>query len=132
MLLTSAPDAEKLTDRKNEAKERFRETLLLWLSFWRDVLLHVSGTETSLTNVDRAGEIAALAGRLTLAETRRLVTDVEVGRSALARLAKNNRVIESREPGTPTPALLKGGEEKSPCDYILPCWSGMHLTASLR
>ena len=22
---------------------------------------------------------------------------------------------ESQEPGTPTPALLKGGEEKSPC-----------------
>ena len=78
--------AEKLTDRKNEAKERFRETLLLWLSFWRDVLLHVSGTETSLTNVDRAGEIAALAGRLTLAETRRLVTDVE---GAVERLEKN-------------------------------------------
>jgi len=31
--------AEKLTDRKNEVRERFRETLLLWLSFWRDVLL---------------------------------------------------------------------------------------------
>ncbi len=31
--------AERLTDRKNEAKERFRETLLVWLSFWRDVML---------------------------------------------------------------------------------------------
>ena len=78
--------AEKLTDRKNEAKERFRETLLLWLSFWRDVLLGASGTKASLTNVDRAEEIAALAGRLTLAETRRLVNDVE---EAVERLEKN-------------------------------------------
>ena len=78
--------AEKLTDRKNEAKERFRETLLLWLSFWRDVLLRASGTDASLTNVDRAGEIEALAGRLTLAETRRLVNDVE---EAMERLEKN-------------------------------------------
>ncbi len=31
--------AEKLTDRKKEADEQFRETLQVWLSFWRDVLL---------------------------------------------------------------------------------------------
>ncbi len=39
--------AEKLTDRKkkSEAEERFRETLLLWLSFWRDVLLRATGSE---------------------------------------------------------------------------------------
>ena len=72
--------AEKLTDRKKkdaEAEERFRETLLLWLSFWRDVMLSTSGSGTPLTNVDRLAEIKALAGKVSLAEARRLVEVVE-------------------------------------------------------
>jgi DNA polymerase III subunit delta' len=78
--------AEKLTDRKNEAKERFRETLLLWLSFWRDVLLRVSGADAPLTNVDRLELIEALAGRLALAEARKQVIAVE---EAVERLERN-------------------------------------------
>jgi DNA polymerase-3 subunit delta' len=69
--------AEKLTDRKYEARERFRETLLLWLSYWRDVMLCVSGGEAPLTNVDCSEEIQALAGRLSLNEARRQVEAVE-------------------------------------------------------
>jgi DNA polymerase-3 subunit delta' len=69
--------AERLTDKKNEAKERFRETLLLWLSFWRDVMLNASGAEVPPANVDRAAEIEALAGKIPLAEAHRLVTAVE-------------------------------------------------------
>ncbi len=40
--------AEKLTDRRKEAEERFRETLQIWLSFWRDVLLCTSGAAAPL------------------------------------------------------------------------------------
>ncbi len=73
--------AEKLTARKNETKERFRETLLLWLSFWRDVLLCVAGPDTgsqaSLANVDRAVEIEGMAGKLSLAEAHHLVSAME-------------------------------------------------------
>lgn len=69
--------AERLTDRKNEAKERFRETLLLWLSFWRDVMLCASGAEAPFANVDRSTEIEALAGKIPLAEARRLVAAEE-------------------------------------------------------
>jgi DNA polymerase-3 subunit delta' len=69
--------AEKLTDRKNEGKERFRETLQLWLALWRDVLLRAAGSDTPLTNVDWATEIETLAGRLSLAEARRLVNAAE-------------------------------------------------------
>jgi DNA polymerase-3 subunit delta' len=77
--------AEKLTDRKNEGKERFRETLQLWVSFWRDVLLRVAGSaqsggeksDTPIMNVDRTAEIETLAGRLSLAEARELVKAVE-------------------------------------------------------
>lgn len=69
--------AEKLTNRKREANEQFRETLLLWLSFWRDVLLHTSGVETPFANVDREAEIKELAGKISLAEARRLVKSAE-------------------------------------------------------
>jgi DNA polymerase-3 subunit delta' len=72
--------AEKLTERKKKdsgSEERFRETLLIWLSFWRDVMLRISGTDAPLANVDRLAEIEALAGRISLAEARRLVHAVE-------------------------------------------------------
>jgi len=81
--------AEKLTDRKKkdaDAEERFRETLLLWLSFWRDVLLRAAGSESPLTNVDYAEAVDALAARLTLPEARKLVSDAE---GAIDKLERN-------------------------------------------
>jgi len=81
--------ADKLTDRRRKEagpEERFRETLQLWLSFWRDVLLCISGANAPLANVDRSAEIEALAGKLTLSEARRLVQAVE---SAFDKLDKN-------------------------------------------
>jgi DNA polymerase III subunit delta' len=72
--------AEKLTERKKKdsgSEDRLRETLLVWLSFWRDVLLKTSGAEVPLTNVDKMASIEALAGRLTLTAARKLVADAE-------------------------------------------------------
>ncbi|MCX6035991.1 MAG: hypothetical protein NTV38_13630 [Chloroflexi bacterium] len=77
---------EKLTGRKNEAKERFRETLLLWLSFWRDVLLRAAGSGSPLTNVDYTEVVDALASKLTLPEVRKLVNDAE---EAIDKLERN-------------------------------------------
>jgi DNA polymerase-3 subunit delta' len=81
--------AEKITERKKkgaEAGERFRETLLVWLSFWRDVLLSASGAVAPLTNVDHLAEIESLAGKLSLAEARRLV---EAAEEAIDKLERN-------------------------------------------
>jgi len=81
--------AEKLTDRKKkdtEAEERFRETLLLWLSFWRDVLLRATGSEAPLTNVNYTEAVDALASRLALPEARKLVSDAE---GAIDKLERN-------------------------------------------
>ncbi len=69
--------AEKLTDRKHEADERFHETLLLWLSYWRDVLLRAAGSDAPLANVDYIEAVEALAAKLTLPEVRKLVSDAE-------------------------------------------------------
>lgn len=78
--------AEKLTDRKNEARERFRETLLLWLSFWRDVLLRAAGSDAPLVNVDYTEVVDALATRLTLPTVRKLVSEAE---GAIDKLERN-------------------------------------------
>lgn len=79
--------AEKLTERKKkDSEENFRETLLLWLSFWRDVLLRAAGSDAPLSNVDKTAEIETLAGKLSLAEVRKLVSD---GEEAIEKLERN-------------------------------------------
>jgi DNA polymerase III subunit delta' len=92
--------AEKLTKKKkkgkgseesneeNEADElqeggaRVRDTLLIWLSFFRDVLMRLSGekdAELNICNIDREVEVKMLSSRLTMSRAQRLVRDV--GRS---------------------------------------------------
>jgi DNA polymerase-3 subunit delta' len=78
--------AERLTEKKYEARERFRETLLLWLSFWRDVLLRAARSDAPLTNVDYTTEVELLAVQLSLPETRQLVNAAE---GAVGRLERN-------------------------------------------
>ncbi len=74
--------AEKLA----KEKDTFRQTLFIWLSFWRDVLLCAAGSDSPLTNLDRAGDAARLGERLSLAEARRLTEQCE---QAIGRLEKN-------------------------------------------
>jgi DNA polymerase-3 subunit delta' len=74
--------AEKLA----KDKETMRQTLLVWLSFWRDVLLRVSGANASIANIDRNEAITSLAKRLDLGRARRVVYDLEL---ALDRLERN-------------------------------------------
>jgi energy-converting hydrogenase A subunit M len=81
--------ADKISKRrKDEEKpnEYFRETLLLWVSFWRDVLMRVSGSDAPLVNVDQAPVIEALASRLDLTTARQLVNTAE---ESIERLYKN-------------------------------------------
>jgi DNA polymerase-3 subunit delta' len=67
-------------------KEAFRSVLLLWLVYWRDVLLRAAKSGAPISNADRAGEIEALASQLPLSAVRRLVADLE---KAVERLEKN-------------------------------------------
>jgi hypothetical protein len=63
-----------------------RQAIIIWLSYWRDVMLRVAGAETPLTNVDRNMEIEFLAGRLNLSTARRVVSDLE---NALEKMDRN-------------------------------------------
>jgi DNA polymerase III subunit delta' len=74
--------AEKLV----KDKDGFRQTLLIWLSYWRDVLLQTSGAQTSLSNTDRAEEIEKLASRMDLRLASTITRTLEI---AIGRLEKN-------------------------------------------
>ncbi|GAB1470337.1 DNA polymerase III subunit delta' [Chloroflexota bacterium] len=86
--LLPAPKVEKFSYAEKLAKDKdaMRQTILVWLSYWRDVLLRVAGAETPLINVDRNMEIEFLAGRLSLSDARKTVSEHE---SALAKMDRN-------------------------------------------
>jgi DNA polymerase-3 subunit delta' len=73
-------------DKLSKDKDAMRQTILVWLSYWRDVLLRVAGAESPLVNVDRNMEIEFLAGRLDLSSARKVVNDHE---SALEKMERN-------------------------------------------
>jgi hypothetical protein len=80
---------EKLTKRERKpdpGENRLRDTLLVWLSFWRDVLLCATGSSAPLVNVDVAAAVQSLAGRLSLQQVQRLVNDASL---AVERLEHN-------------------------------------------
>jgi DNA polymerase-3 subunit delta' len=86
--LLPAPRVEKFTyaDKLSKDKDAMRQTILTWLSYWRDVMLRVAQAETPLINIDRNMEIEFLASRLDLPTTRRVVSDLE---STLEKMDKN-------------------------------------------
>jgi DNA polymerase-3 subunit delta' len=67
-------------------KESIRPTILLWLSFWRDVMLTAGGSNAPLANIDRLPLIHRLAGALTLPQLRVVAADLE---NAIERLENN-------------------------------------------
>jgi DNA polymerase III subunit delta' len=77
--LISASRVEKFAyaDKLARDKESMRQAVLIWLSYWRDVMLRSAQAETPLINVDRNVEIEDLAGRLDLSIARRAVSDFE-------------------------------------------------------
>ena len=54
-------------------KDALRAAILIWLSFWRDVLLRAAGADAPPGNPDRAAQIASLAAQAGLDGARRLV-----------------------------------------------------------
>src|SRR5215217_9001385 len=66
--LISASRVEKFAyaDKLARDKESMRQAILIWLSYWRDVMLRSAQARTPLVNVDRNVEIEDLAGQLDL------------------------------------------------------------------
>jgi DNA polymerase-3 subunit delta' len=77
--LISASRVEKFAyaDKLSRNREAMRQAILIWLSYWRDVMLRTAQARTPLINVDRNLEIEELAGRMDLSAARRVVYDLE-------------------------------------------------------
>lgn len=73
-------------DKLSKDKDAMRQTIFIWLSYWRDVMLRVAQSQTPLTNVDLNMEIEFLAARLDLSAARRVVASLE---SALEKMDRN-------------------------------------------
>lgn len=71
--------AERLFKSRDRDKDRetFRDILLVWLTYWRDILISASGSTAPLVNIDRTDEIASLSGKLNVPEARQAVERVE-------------------------------------------------------
>ena len=86
--LIAASRVEKFAyaDKLARDKESMRQAILIWLSYWRDVMLRTAQAKTSLVNVDRNVEIEDLAGRLDLYAARGVVSGLE---NALEKMDRN-------------------------------------------
>jgi DNA polymerase III gamma/tau subunit len=54
-----------------------RQALMIWLSYWRDVLLRSAGADVPLTNLDRTAEISELAQKIDLKTAHQAVKEIE-------------------------------------------------------
>jgi DNA polymerase-3 subunit delta' len=77
--LISASRVEKFNyaDKLSKDKDSMRRVVLIWLSYWRDVMLRTAHAETPLVNLDRNLEIENLAGRMDLPSARLVVQGLE-------------------------------------------------------
>ncbi len=73
-------------DKLSKDKDSMRQTILFWLSYWRDVMLRTAQAETPLVNMDRNVEIEDLASRMDLSASRRVVSRLE---SVLEKMDRN-------------------------------------------
>lgn len=90
--LLPAARVEKFSyaDKLSKDKDAMRQAILIWLSYWRDVMLRVAQADTPLVNIDRNMEIEFLASRLDLPTVRRVVGSLETT------LEKMERNVNSR------------------------------------
>jgi DNA polymerase-3 subunit delta' len=75
-------------------KESLHSALLIWLSYWRDVLLKASGASTPLANPDRIVEIEELASNLDLHIAYKTVAALERTYDLLDRNANPRLAVE--------------------------------------
>ena len=84
-LFTTTTRVEKFSyaEKLSKDKDTMRNVLLLWLSYWRDVLLCAGESSVPIANIDRAKEIESLAECVSMPEVRRVVSELENSLSGL-------------------------------------------------
>ena len=76
----------KYADQLSKDKDTMRQTILFWLSYWRDIMLRAAQAASPLVNVDRNVEIEDIATRMDMSSARRVVSGLE---EALEKMDKN-------------------------------------------
>jgi DNA polymerase-3 subunit delta' len=86
--LVSASTIERFSYAEGLARDAvaIQETLDLWISWWRDVLLLASGASAPLTNVDREDDLRDQAARLDVAT---IAVVIRALRDSLRKLQRN-------------------------------------------
>jgi len=64
---------------RNKAKQQLNEAFPFWLSFWRDVLLIATGSETEITNIDMKDTIIQAAGAVHPTQAENAIRSIEQG-----------------------------------------------------
>jgi DNA polymerase-3 subunit delta' len=77
LLSASRVDRFAYAEALAKDKETLRNTLRIWLSYWRDVLLRAGGVSGSISNLDRENEIEAIVARLSLGQAHQVVAALE-------------------------------------------------------
>ena len=90
LLPASRVEKFKYADQLSKDKDSMRQTILFWLSYWRDVMLRAAQAASPLVNVDRNVEIEDIATRMDLPSARRVVSGLEEA------LEKMDRNVNSR------------------------------------
>jgi len=90
LLPASRVEKFKYADQLSKDKDGMRQTILFWLSYWRDVMLRTAQANTPLVNVDRNLEIEDIADRVDLSIARHVVSGLE------ETLNKMDRNVNSR------------------------------------
>ncbi len=86
MLAANRRQRFSFADQEFKEKEKLRQALQVWLSFWRDVLLCAAGSDVPLTNLDWQEQVQMLGEKLDLPTVRARVSDLE---QAIQRLDAN-------------------------------------------
>lgn len=77
LLRASRVDRFHYAEALTKDREKSRQALSAWLSFWRDVFLEAAGASTPLTNLDYEQQVHHLAAQVDFAAARRAVSAIE-------------------------------------------------------
>lgn len=86
-------------EQLSKDREALRQTLVVWLSMWRDLLLRSGAAAGPISNLDRESDLASLAGSLSLSNVRDGLAAIEetleaLGGNANARLALESLLLK--------------------------------------
>ena len=84
----------KYVEKLAKDKDALRQTLLIWQSFWRDVMLKTANASAALANVDRLEEVENLSAKLSLSEASRVVEQIETAFGQLDRNVNTRLLAE--------------------------------------